>query len=143
MPVELLFVRTLTGLAPADPIAEKQTLRVPIGTEVRVIMSRPRNPRFHRLVFGLLHLVYQNLQVNTFGSFDVFLHAVKLATGLFDMGVDVHGNPCPIVRSVSYSAMQEAEFSEWWEKVIDLVLTKFLVGMTRPELELQLMDLLR
>lgn len=143
MPVELLFVKGLSGLVPADPVTEEEVAKIAFGEAVRAVISRPRNPRHHRLAFKLLSLVYHNLQVNPFGSFDVFLHAVKLATGLFDMGVDIHGNPCPIVRSISFSAMPQGEFQEWWEKVIDLVLTKFLVGMTKPELEQQLMDLLR
>jgi hypothetical protein len=110
-------------LQPLDDQATEELRRLPIGKAVYVELKAARNPRQHRLLFGLLKALTDNTDL--FPSVDSALVAMKIGTGLVDMSV-VDGQTVMIPRSISFANMDQAAFSTWFDDAIRLVSTRWL-----------------
>lgn len=112
-----LYIRRPQGFVPADIMSEDAMNKVPIGATVMLTMRRPRNPRHHRKLFALMHVVLE--QTDRWADSTVLLEDLKLATGLFETRVSaLSGMPYPVPASISFAAMAQDRFEAWYEKAI-------------------------
>jgi hypothetical protein len=105
------------------------------GWEV-VDIRRPRNPRHHARLWALLSVVFENQC--TFATTSDLLGAIKVATGLFDTGKTIDGIPWVSPKSISFTAMDQAVFEEWYEKAVAVILTKIVPNIARADFELRI-----
>ena len=103
-------------------------------------LRRARHPGHHRKLFALLNLVFENQ--DKFTNIQELLNAIKLATGYFELGKTIDGIPFCIPKSIAFASMCEAEFTTFFDKAVDVILTKILPGVNRDELNDQVQDIL-
>ncbi|MFZ0270961.1 MAG: DUF1367 family protein [Acidobacteriaceae bacterium] len=140
MPIEVLLVREGTKLAAADSLSAETIAEIKPRETVTATIRRPRNPKHHRKLWALLSVVFENQ--TGFATKDDLLGAIKIATGLFDTGMTIDRIPYVIPKSISFTAMDQARFEQWYEKAIDVILTKILPLMNRNDLEIQIHQIL-
>lgn len=138
--MRVMVRRTVSGLAPADEQAENELRRLPLGKLVQIELKAARNPRQHRLCFMLLKVMVEH---GEFPSTDAALVALKLATGLVDyVKIDRDGTTAIVPKSISYASMPQNEFDAWFDSAIQVIVTKWLPGMTEETLRKELEDML-
>jgi hypothetical protein len=87
------------------------------GREVLVSVRTPRNILHHRKLFALLERTIENS--DRWANKEVLLEDLKLATGLFTTRVSaLSGMPYPVPASISFAAMDQKTFGEWYEKAV-------------------------
>lgn len=130
--MEVLLIKEGNRLAPADPISAESIDGMKQGEVVTATIRRSRNPRHHKLLFALLKIVYENQEA--FPTMEELLSAIKLATGLFDTGKTVDGFPYARPKSISFASMDQTSFAEWYEKALDVIITKIIPGLDKESL---------
>ncbi len=99
---------------------------------VKVQVSRPRNYRFHCKFFAMLGIILKNQEHYT--STKELLAVCKLRIG----HVDVVQTPQGEERwpaSISFASMDEAGFSDFYNKAVDWVLSEVIPGLARQHLD--------
>lgn len=104
-----------------DSVREYEKLRA--GQEYQVEIKQARNPRFHRLAFGLIHAMYENQE--TFENFEDFRRELKILTGHYDEYITKRGETVYIPKSWSFSQMDETEFHEVYERISAIAVKRF------------------
>ena len=130
--------KTIGGLKPADALAEEVFNGLPLNAEVMAEVTRPRNLARHKWFFKLLNLVHENQ--DTYDSIDATLIAVKVALGHCYPMQTRHGMAM-VPKSIAFHKMDEVAFKRFADAFVTLVITKFLPGVTREELEAEIMEL--
>ena len=52
------------------------------------------------------------------------------------------GVEVPVTRETNFNKMDQAEFAQFYDKVVDLILTRLLPGVGKAHLEAQVIDIL-
>ncbi len=113
------FVRTIGGLAPVDDAAREAMNHYGTGEILRVKLFRDRNPRHHRLWFGLLGLVFQNQQ--RYLSQEALRFAITIQAGFVDE-IRLSGDRVALKpKSLSWGKMDQAEFSEFYAAALKAI----------------------
>lgn len=135
----VLARRTPTGLVPADEQALAELQRVPVGKLVQVEIVSARNPRQHRLLWGLLTVM---AEAGEFPSPEAALIALKMATGLVDyVKLAKDGTTAIVPKSISYASMPQTEFAAWFESAIRVVTERWMPGMSSEVLKAQIEEM--
>lgn len=114
------FIRRINALVPADIMAEEFLSTIKIGREVLITIRRARNPRHHRLLFAALRKVVEN--TDKWASEETLLDELKLATGLAEIRVNLlTGRPYAVPASISFAAMDQLKFSQWFERATPIL----------------------
>jgi len=111
----------------------------------RVEAKMPRNVKFHRKYFVLLNLVFDNLpedfsistpqgQTLHIRSVAELLWHIKMQLGWHEQRVTMGGRVTYEAKSISFGAMDEAEFNDFYDRSIDVILKYFLPQTKREEL---------
>ena len=141
MAIEVLLRREGKKVVAADSLFAESLASIREHETVTASIRRPRNPKHHRMLFALLNAVFE--QQHTFATLQQMLGAIKIATGLFDTGLTIDRIPYVTSRSVSFASMCQSEFEIWYEKAVDVILTKILPGLNRADLDLAVQDILK
>ena len=129
---------TSIGLVPLDDNDLQQKKRLRLGSEVRVHVTLPRNIKFHRKFFALLNIVFNNLpediqRCTNIYSVESLLTAIKIDMGYFDT-TTVKRYKVVRTKSISFAAMDEAQFSKFYDNAVTDILTNYLPGTDRNDL---------
>lgn len=85
------------------------------GDILAVSFSFDRSGPFHRRVFKILNTVFDAQDRIT--DPDLFLDWIKIGSGWVEWMPGHDGALCPVPKSVSYAAADQAEFERFWELV--------------------------
>ncbi len=140
MAFEVYCKREGNHLGAVDAISAEAIAGIKAHETVTVSIRRSRNGKHHRKLFALLKIVFDNQ--TAFATTEQLLDALKLATGLFDIGKTVDGIPFTSPRSISFASMCQSEFEQWYDKAVEVILTKILPGVNRADLEAQVLEIL-
>lgn len=140
MSLDVFLMRDGNRLAAADAISAEAILKAESNQVFSVTLHRPRNGKHHRKLFALLKIVFDNQE--TFATLEALLDALKMATGLFDIRQTVDGIPFTVPRSISFASMCQSEFEVFYDKVMDVIVTKILPGVNRKDLEAQVLEII-
>lgn len=140
MATEIYMRRRLNALVPADRGSEEALAKIPQGETVRATVTRPRNVDHHRKWWALLQAVYPHQ--DTYATINAFHAAIKVALGYGETVKLPDGRAILIPGSISFAAMDQGEFEQFYERAVELILTRILPGVDRPELDAQVMDIL-
>jgi len=108
------------------------------GEVVDVEVKRPRRIKFHRLFWGLMQLVWQNLtDHDTYPTVESLVTEMKILTGHYDrQDIAFDGKRYPVLtpKSIRFAAMDDTEFSAFFARCADLIAERWLPGITNDEL---------
>lgn len=123
--MKLQLLNTPHGLVPmydAD-FDEKKKLR--IGQVYLAEIRVPRNLDFHKKAFALIHTAWELLPEKTqngFRTIDAFRDTITCAAGFVDIFYDMARKEyLERPKSWSFEKMDEAEFSELYERMKDVI----------------------
>jgi hypothetical protein len=132
--VKVFLVKQLRSLHPADDGAEELLQRIKMGEIVEVELRRPRNIQHHRLFFALMNLVWQNIDHEKYPTVEALIVRMKIDTGHRDEMVFEGGVLAYIPRSISFAAMSQDEFSQFFDRCCDWIAEKVIPGITKAEI---------
>ena len=141
MPTTLHMANHLGALRPAQEqdaevwghmkIAEREVVKIQI--------SRPRNYRFHCKFFAMLGIIFKNQE--TYKSTKELLGVCKLRIGHVDIVQTPQGEE-RWPASISWANMTEAEFSDFYNRAVDWVISEVIPGLSRQHLDEEVRDAL-
>lgn len=142
-----LFVKrsreTPNALTAIDKITQEAFQLLPYDRIFKVEITQPRNSAHHRKFFALLHVVYHSLPDRSgFPTMDTFLTGLKIALGLVDIFETASGDKYPVPRSISFAKMNQDQFTEFYDSVVNLILSSILPGLNREDLERQIAEII-
>lgn len=126
-----IFVRrTVAGFVALDDDDLPKAWK--IGDVLRAEISKPRNIKFHRKAFALLKMV---LPHTNYPSTDALRDALTVGAGFVETVINpMTGEVGWKPKSWAFSNMGEEEFSELYNRMIDVAL-KLVPGSSRPDWE--------
>jgi len=144
--MEFYAVKKMGILRPYDREDAEQLGKMREGEVYRVKVSMPRNIKFHKKFFALLALVFDNLPEEipartpdgkpiVIRSIDNLLWQIKMQVGWYEEKVTLGGKIIYEAKSISFAAMDEAEFSEFYNSAVNVILKYFLPETNAEELE--------
>ena len=113
--------------------------RVPLGEDVMVSWRRARNMKFHRKVFALLQMVFENQE--RYPTFKRFRAEIQKELGYGETYEQDDGKAIFVPDSLSPASMEADEFETFWNDLCNHVITKWLPGVTREELEDEILEI--
>jgi hypothetical protein len=122
--MEIQFVKTLSGTFKLafDSDFEKAK-KLPLNEPFSVTYVKKRNIKFHRKFFALINMVYQNQE--RYNNYDELREHLTIASGYFNLSYDLDGVETKKAKSISFSKMDETEFSDLYNAVIDTIIKYF------------------
>ena len=126
---EFFCMKTKTGtswaLVPAHATDVDAIKKLPNSQPVRVKVTRMRNPQFHRKFFALLNYlfdIWEPEEENHVGdkNFDRFRKDIVILAGFYERYIRLDGTTRIEPKSSSFANMDEDEFEQLYEKVIDV-----------------------
>jgi hypothetical protein len=139
--MKIQMTKHLGGLRPVDDIGTQALSRLKQGDIVTVEYTRPRNPRHHRLFFALLNIVANNSP--HYDDPEQVLLALKIATGHVVPHIAYDGKTYMIPQSIAFHKMDQDAFDRFFNKCVDVVVRRFLPGVTDAELRMELETMCR
>lgn len=134
---QFLAAKKLSALYPVDEAGEAVLRSMGQGEIVSLVIRRPRNIRHHRLFWALMGLTWENLPHERYPTVEALVTEVKIATGHYDQRI-VHlgGTQYTVLtpRSISFAAMDQVEFTAFFDRCCDWLVANVLPGVTQEEL---------
>lgn len=136
--MEIYCLVTEQGLIPMYDSDYDEKQRLKVGETVLCKISKPRNYEFHKKFWALIRLTYQNLPERLHRMLDIYSEEDMLTCLKLDLGLSStvwHGSR-QVVRagSISFAAMDNTEFEQFYQRCIDVILEKYLRGTSRQDL---------
>lgn len=121
--MKLLLYNTASGLKPMydEDFDEKKKLKLGCVYECEIKLKR--NVRFLRKYFSLIRCAWEYLpesQTAGFGTVELFRKWVEIQAGNCDI-LQTKTETYKLPRSISFEKMDEAEFSDLYERVKDVI----------------------
>jgi hypothetical protein len=127
----VFLTRTLGGFRAANAIAVEALERIPAGQEIKAEITRPRNLRHHRKFFALLQVIFPHQQ--TYSTMRAFRAALTCAAGHCEVALLPDGRTILVPESISFGKLDQAAFEQFYERALDVVLTRILPGIDRDD----------
>lgn len=142
--MKLLVVNTLRGLVPMGDDDYEAKKRLKLGQTYSVEVKVARNVDFHRKYFALIAYAWEFLtdqEIANFKTKENFRKYLEIAAG----HCDVLYHPrlqefVEIPRSISFGSMDNASFSDLYQRVKDVIFSIIGNRVTKDEFERLLID---
>lgn len=121
--MEIWVKCTLSGLVPMYGSDYDNKRKLKFGKEYLVNVTAPRNILFHRKMFALYNLVYQNQE--RYNNLDDLRGDLTIAAGFYRESVNIDGEVTLKPLSISFAGMDEIQFSELYSATIDAIVKHF------------------
>lgn len=136
------FAKHMRSLHPADDDAADLVKKLGAGEIVEIEIRRPRNAKHHRLFWKLCTLVWENIaDHDTYPTPEAIVDELKILTGHCERRyIMVNGERYLFVKpkSISYGAMDQDEFSAFFDNCGDIIEQRWMHGITNEELRNEL-----
>lgn len=141
--MELRLVKEGSYLAPYDTASEEWLLSKGSGQYFVCDLRTPRNYEFHKKFFALLNIAFPYWNpdsiTNQYGeverSFDQFREDITILSGYFEQTFRVDGSVRVRAKSISFSAMDNEDFSVFYNKAVSAVIKHVLIGWTIEQVD--------
>lgn len=130
---DILMRKVLGTLRPVDAQGEEIMRSVSNGSIVRVTVKKPRNIKHHRKYWALISLLHENQE--RYATPEELSDAIKCATGHCNVLTRSDGYEIRVPRSISFGKMDQTEFDRFYERVIDLAVTRIIPGLSREDIK--------
>lgn len=122
--MELYLVKQLNGsLLPAYESDYEKVKKIKQGDTVKCEVTKPRNIKFHKKFFALMNLVYQNQE--RYDHIDDLREQLTIAAGYYTTTYTLEGVEQQKAKSISFAAMDELEFGELYNALLDVIVKYF------------------
>lgn len=138
--IDIILRRHGNSLIPIDALGIDAINGIAQNEDVRAAITRPRNLKFHRKFFALLQVVFETQTF--YPTLEGLLNAIKIALGHCEEILGIDGKIHTAPTSISFAAMDEQSFTEFYERALDLIITKILPNATQKDLEEQVYAIL-
>ena len=143
MPTSLIMVKRLGAFRSTDDEGTEAMRKIGDGELVKVSWTRPRNIRFHCKFFAMLQIILANQE--HYKSIDDLLDVCKIRIGHVRMierrdARTLQKTIMVVPKSISFASMDETQFSEFYERAIDWMLTEVIPGLQRQHLDAEVED---
>jgi hypothetical protein len=109
--------------------------------EYLIDIKKPRNYRFHKKVFALFNVMFNNQ--DRFEVKEVMIDYIKIKAGIIeDLGI-IDGKLCYKVKSISYAAMDEFEFNDFYVHIKRIAWKEFMPNSTEEEIDRAVAEYMR
>jgi len=129
MAVKVAVKKINGGLYPATERDEEQLGKIPQGDYLTMTFKKMRNPKQHRLYWGLLKTVYDNLPHEFDGRYmniDAFHREVKYLAGAVETFQPLDGAHIVSVKSIAFGQMPQEEFEDFFRRALDVIASYFM-----------------
>ena len=82
-----------------------------------------RNLKFHKKYFALINLLFQNQE--RYNNLDHLRKDLTIEAGYYDLRANIHGEEVKEAKSISFASMDEDEFSEYYNAILDCIVKYF------------------
>lgn len=137
----ILMAKNLSGLYATDEAGENVLRRIGQGEIVSVEVKKPRNLDHHRLFWALMTLVWKQLDIKDYPTVEDLVTEAKIITGHYTRrDIEWEGKRYPVLtpKSISFAAMDQVEFSDFYDRICDWVATDILPGVKQEDLKYEL-----
>lgn len=121
--MKILVKKTHNGLIPLYDSDYENYSKIPIGKEFEIECKQTRNIKFHRKFFALINMVFQNQEQYT--NIEHLRKDLIIESGNYDLRHDLHGVEIREAKSISFAQMDEIQFSELYNSVVDVIVKYF------------------
>lgn len=122
--MELLLVKQLNNTFKCAYDSDLDKLKkVKANDIVSCTIKKPRNILFHRKFFALLNLVFQNQEI--YQHLEDLRHDLTIEAGFFESRPNLYGEEIKKPKSISFAAMDEYEFNDFYSAVLDTIVRCF------------------
>lgn len=140
MATEVYLKRRMGALYPTNRGDEEALMSLPEGVTVKAVITQPRNVKHHRKFMALLNAVYPHQEA--YATFESFHAAIKVALGYGDTVALPDGRVIIVPGSISFAKMDQQSFEQFYQRAMDLICSKVIPGLGRPELQQQVNEIL-
>lgn len=128
---QAVFRRRGRTLVPVD--RQGLDLLATVGNERDVVIEvkARRNPKHHRLLFAILKVMVEHSA--SFDSTEQALVALKIATGEVDVHVNERGRAFFVPRSISWGAMDQTRFKQFFDRAVHVITRRWMPPGTREQ----------
>ncbi len=116
--MQLLLLRTPSGLLPHDEASVNAVKKIPIGECILSDWKPKRNIKFHEKYFALLNAVLVNQ--SHYKTIGLLHEAVKFRAGYFETLITHKGEKFLKVKSIAFHSMDEVEFNMFYQRALDV-----------------------
>ena len=127
-----IAVKKLKALYPVDEAGEAILRTLAQGELVTLELKRPRNLQFHQKFFAMLSIILANQDY--YKSIDDLLDVCKLAVG-HCRTIRTKQGDVKIPMSISFAALDDSSFADFYDRVIVWVCTEVIPGLKRGDLD--------
>lgn len=131
---KVLMEKHLGSLRPIDDFGLQTLRKIKNGDAVTVEIRRPRNLAHHKMFWALMTIVHENMDEARYPTVEDLVSAIKIAAGLRTRIVLPSGDVGFIPGSIAFHKMDQSQFSEFYDRVCDLIAKHFLPGVTSEQL---------
>lgn len=132
------FKKTHIGLVYADEITAEAFEKYPNGRLLLVEVVAPRNAEFHEKFFALLRVGFRywdpgevtSRHGKPLKSFRQYRKDVIILAGFHDVVIRLDGSTRIVAQSISFASMDQDEFCDLYNQVINVLLQRVFVGYT-------------
>jgi hypothetical protein len=118
--MKILVKKTPSGLKPLYESDFDNYAKIPLGEEFEIEYVKRRNIKFHRKAFALFKLAFENQQ--DYRNLDEMRKDLIIVAGYYDEHINlITGEVTKVHKSISFSSMDETEFSEIYEAVKNVI----------------------
>lgn len=93
--------------------------KIPLNEPIEFEFKKVRNYKFHKKFFALLNLVFENQEV--YNNIEHLRKDLTISAGYYDLRHNFEGVEIVEAKSISFAKMDEIEFSEFYNKILDVV----------------------
>lgn len=141
MAIEAWVTRSPLGhIVPANAQAEEALRAIPRDEWRLAVIRNPRNVKHHRKWFALLNAVYPHQTM--WPTFPKFREKIQEALGLGEYHTNGMGQRYFEPDSISFANMDQDAFEDFYQRGVELILTRILPGVDNDDLTREVADIL-
>lgn len=137
----------MSGLMPATDVDAEKKQKLKYGQAYQFEVKQIRNYEFHKKYFALIETAWQMLNEKQEAFFgknkETFRKTLQVTAGYADKVFNFNLKEwVDVPKSISFSSMDELEFQELYNAVLDVILQSVLKSITKEEFEKHLLNFL-
>jgi len=136
----IICKRSVTGLLPVNSAAREAVEAYPLGSIVRVRMSKPRSGPHSRKFWALMSAIAD--AAGEAWTAKKVANLVKIQTGHVEIARAMSGSIFEWPASIAYDKMGQAEFNKFYERALVIVTRDILPKVEPGDLRSQIEDLI-
>jgi hypothetical protein len=121
--MEIWVKNTFRGLVPMYDTDLDNKKKLKIDQEYLVTVKMPRNIKFHRKMFALYNLVFQNQE--QYRLLDDLRRDITIEAGFYRERTNINGEVIKEAESISFANMDDDVFSQLYNRSLDVIVKYF------------------